>query len=313
MPVTLANSFEVRKWHGWHQWHQWPRVRLLCELREVWRWARNSNVNVVPDLNQEDPVNKSSLLISVEPRELDAKQKAGSELHLCAVMASNKDQCLCRWGWSWHVVTCVDMWWLVLFPFTLVWASVLSVLDAFARWCCSCTLEAAFAFVAFISLSIFAGCLCQIYFFRPFFLSFMQSPWFDFHLWGLRCWLLHFCRLFCTLGTLDLYTLVNQVGSGKEPLEKASDVESCCATASFHVTQGADCPQFDHVRSLMLDAGFIWRLKGATAAFCGCCSQLYLWQLKGGRTGGWFHFREVDWEKGVCSGVKWCKVVFSHV
>ena len=58
------------------------------------------NVNVVPDLNQEDPVNKSSLLISVEPRELDAKQKAGSELRLCAVMASNKDQCLCRWGLS---------------------------------------------------------------------------------------------------------------------------------------------------------------------------------------------------------------------
>ena len=58
------------------------------------------NVNVVPDLNQEDPVNKSSLLISVEPRELDAKQKAGSELRLCAVMASNIHQCLCRWGWS---------------------------------------------------------------------------------------------------------------------------------------------------------------------------------------------------------------------
>ena len=56
--------------------------------------------------------------------------------------------------------------------------------------------------------------------------------------------LLHFCRLFCKLGTLDLYTLVNQVGSGKDSWQRASDVELCCITATFHVTQGADCPQF---------------------------------------------------------------------
>ena len=36
--------------------------------------------------------------------------------------------------------------------------------------------------------------------FLSFFVSFMQSLWFDFHLWGLRSTLLpllHFCRLFC--------------------------------------------------------------------------------------------------------------------
>ena len=54
----------------------------------------------------------------------------------------------------------------------------------------------------------------------------MQSPWFDFHLWSLR-W-----RRFCTSHITLLYTLVNQVGSGKELLEKARDVESCCVTAA---------------------------------------------------------------------------------
>ena len=47
-PSCWRIHFEVRKWHGWHQWHQWPRVRLLCELREVWRWARNSKCQCRP-------------------------------------------------------------------------------------------------------------------------------------------------------------------------------------------------------------------------------------------------------------------------
>ena len=54
--------------------------------------------------------------------------------------------------------------------------------------------------------------------FPALFLSFMHSPWFDFHLWGLRC-----CR-FCTSHIRLFYTLVNQVGSGKELLDKANDV-----------------------------------------------------------------------------------------
>ena len=130
-------------------------------------------------------------------------------------------------------------------------------------------------------LALLDMCIClKCFFFRPFFnLSFMQCPWFDFHLWGLRC-----CR-FCASHITLFYTLVNQVGSGKELLDKASDVESCCITATSMSLRVQTVHSLDHIRSLMRNAGFIWRLKGATAAFCGCYSQLYLWQLKRGRTG----------------------------
>ena len=77
-----------------------------------------------------------------------------------------------------------------------------------------------------------------VFFFLSLFSLIHAVSMFDFHLWGLR-W-----RRFCTSHITLLYTLVNQVGSGKELLEKASDVELCCVTAHFHGTQGADCTEF---------------------------------------------------------------------
>ena len=68
---------------------------------------RGQRVSVVPHFEEEDPVNKSTLLISVEPRELNAMGKAGAKLHLCADIIG-KDQCLCRWGF------CCLRWWSCL-------------------------------------------------------------------------------------------------------------------------------------------------------------------------------------------------------
>ena len=79
----------------------------------------------------------------------------------------------------------------------------------------------------------------------------------------------------------------------------------------FHVTQGAEFPQFgshsifDAQRRLHLaperSNGRILRLLQPAIPLTAKTRE------------DWFHFREVDGEKGACSGVKWCKVVFSHV